>query len=151
MYAWNVNLQNNYYNAAFCGFDYMLRGKCYLKKKTIRVFSLCIVAGLIGLIILLDHSNDKDSALHAVPVCAYYQDRLYIYHGKLVHSLPCDFFLIGETDEVPVADIDEDFDSNESGYIYINEDPSNGIYFRWKNWVGSGDEKEPYLFLAPKK
>lgn len=82
----------------------------------------------------------------------YYEGIAYVYHGYYDNYLPEGFEYVDRVNNIGKNIPKNNFDSNYDGHIYINENNSDMIYFRWDNWDEELEGRtEPFLILKPEK
>ena len=86
----------------------------------------------------------------AAPLYFYYHGNAYVYRGKVVYSLPSEFKLVGQINNVAGGNCgitlsNSDFDGNADGYLYFDAENPEVAYFQWNEWDETSSGREPYL------
>lgn len=119
--------------------------------KRISTLAACVIL-VIGICLALSNSEilDKNTPplVSSAPAHFYFEGSLYSFSGELVYSLPENFVLIGEVNNVGDSYTYNNFEGNVDGYIYMNQSNKAIAYFQWKEWDEAADGKEPYLALV---
>lgn len=87
----------------------------------------------------------------SAPAHFYFENKVYVYHGHTVKSLPDNFEFVGKVNNVGESFTGVDFDGNVDGCIYMNKTDRSIAYFQWDEWDESIDGQEPYLVLVLEK
>ena len=100
-----------------------------------------------------DASVSLEPGPWAAPLHFYYHGNLYVYHGRIVYSLPTECKFVGQINNAAggysgVTLSNADFDGNADGYLYIDAENCEAAYFQWKEWDEAASGKEPYLICV---
>lgn len=110
-----------------------------------------LITGCLNSHFLKNNSSLEDPG-SALPVLVCYNGILYSHDGKVTYELPENVQFLGKTKNVGSSSISENFDANDSGYLYEENDNSDLLYFQYEKWDEKTDGgKEPYLLLYRKK
>lgn len=123
----------------------------FLKYIAIVATCLALIAGADFLFKNKTPPTNEVPPVSEAPAHFYYDGNLYLFSGETVYSLPKNFKLVSEVNNVGNSYTNVDFDGNVDGYIFMSEFDKSIAYFQWKEWNESVDGKEPYLVLVLKK
>lgn len=117
------------------------------KKRIVIAASICTILLLCTVKVISNYTDIGQNIDSTAPPCVHYNNDTYIYHGKIVYELPESATYISETTYKTHFPLENNYESNREGRIYLDKSSSDIVYFQWKEWNEIEYGREPYLIM----